>query len=107
MRSAANLLAAFSVVVFLFALMSAKDSDHYLVAVVGIGGGISGTACFISEVYTVHKEQKQRTKSASQSQLQIQESSVAKEEVSECSWIFVWLCFAMTMSLPVMSVIYR
>jgi hypothetical protein len=74
----AMLLAMFCCGTFLFALMSAKTTDQYLVTVVGVAGSATGSACFISEVYTVSKEQKRRTKSQSQSQSQEQEYPAAK-----------------------------
>lgn len=103
----AMLLAMFCCGTFLFALMSAKTTDLYLVTVVGVAGSATGSACFISEVYTVSKEQKRRTKSQSQSQSQEQEYPAAKvDEVSECSWLFVWLCFMAAMTIPLMAIAY-
>ena len=88
---------------FLFTLMSSKELDMDLVNTVGLTGLVAGTACFVSEVYTVAKVQENR---AMQSELTHPVPAPIQELVDCCSWWFVATSFLISLSYPILQIIY-
>ena len=87
---------------FLFALMSAKNPDKYLVRQVGLTGLISGVVCVIFEIFTMVKEQERRT----WSQLTQPISALTEELVDGCSWWYVAATFLVTTFYEVLMFMY-
>ena len=88
---------------FLFALMSAKEPDYYLVRVVGLVGVIAGIPCVLSDIITVAMEQDRRR---AQSQLRQTAIAPTEELVGACSWWYVVASFLATTFYTVLRFLF-
>ena len=68
---------------FLFALMSAKEPDWYLVTAVGLTGVLAGSVCLVSEIYSITNERNRRR---AKSHLKEPGRASEVELVEACSW---------------------
>jgi len=89
---------------FLFALMTSKQHTSGLVMTVSFAGLIAGIACFVSEVYTVTKEQVRNR--SSDTQLERADPTRAVERVDCCSWWYVGAAFVLTSSYTLLQLTY-